>query len=157
MSAFPAELVRGFGASRSTVATSDPVAPGAAAALKFIKRIMRKYGRAKSIVTDGLCSYSAAMSEIGNADRRRLGVDSTIARRIHISRFDEENGPCSGFEARRCCRSSAQFTPRSTTILIRNAISSPVKYTNRDARRHLSNGARSWPKPHTNSRSVAPH
>ena len=44
-----------------------------AAALKFIKRIMRKYGRAKSIVTDGLCSYCAAMSEIGNSDRQEVG------------------------------------------------------------------------------------
>ena len=36
-----------------------------AAALKFIKRIIRKYGCAESIVTDGLCSCSAAMGEIG--------------------------------------------------------------------------------------------
>jgi putative transposase len=28
-----------------------------AAALKFLKRIMKKYGRPKSVVTDGLCSY----------------------------------------------------------------------------------------------------
>ena len=47
-----------------------------AAALKFLKRIMKKYGRPKNIVTDGLCSYPAAMKEIGNVDghevRRRL-------------------------------------------------------------------------------------
>jgi putative transposase len=34
-----------------------------AAAVKFLKRIMKKYGRPKSIVTDGLCSYSAAIRE----------------------------------------------------------------------------------------------
>ena len=44
-----------------------------AAALKFIKRIMRKDGRPNSIVTDGLCSYSAAMSEIGASDRQEVG------------------------------------------------------------------------------------
>ena len=44
-----------------------------AAGLKFIKRIMRKYGRPKSIVTDGLCSYSAAITEIGNSDRQEVG------------------------------------------------------------------------------------
>ena len=38
-----------------------------AATLKFLKRIMRTYGRPQKIVTDGLCSYSAAMNEIGNA------------------------------------------------------------------------------------------
>jgi len=44
-----------------------------AAALKFLKRIMKKYGRPRSIVTDGLCSYPAAMKEIGNADRHEVG------------------------------------------------------------------------------------
>jgi putative transposase len=28
-----------------------------AAALKFLKRIMKKYGQPRSVVTDGLCSY----------------------------------------------------------------------------------------------------
>src|SRR5208337_3295650 len=44
-----------------------------AAALKFLKRIMKKYGRPRSVVTDGLCSYPAAMREIGNADRHEVG------------------------------------------------------------------------------------
>ena len=44
-----------------------------AAALKFIQRVIRKYGCAESIVTDGLCSYSAAMREIGNSDRHEVG------------------------------------------------------------------------------------
>ena len=44
-----------------------------AAALKFLKRIMKKYGRPVSVVTDGLCSYPAAMKEIGNADRQEAG------------------------------------------------------------------------------------
>src|SRR3984885_8490930 len=41
-----------------------------AAALKFLKRIMKKYGRPRKVVTDGLRAYSAAMKEIGNADRQ---------------------------------------------------------------------------------------
>jgi putative transposase len=44
-----------------------------AAAVKFLKRIMKKYGRPLSVVTDGLCSYPAATNEIGNADRRVVG------------------------------------------------------------------------------------
>src|SRR5208282_4462924 len=44
-----------------------------AAALKFLRRIMKKYGRPRSVVTDGLCSYPAAMKEIGNADRHEVG------------------------------------------------------------------------------------
>jgi putative transposase len=42
------------------------------AALKLLKRIMKKYGSSRSVVTDSLCSYSAAMKEIG-ADRHEVG------------------------------------------------------------------------------------
>ena len=44
-----------------------------AAALKLLKRIMKRYGQPRKIVTDGLCSYSAAMNEIGVADRHEVG------------------------------------------------------------------------------------
>ena len=37
------------------------------AALRFLKRAMKRYGRPASIVTDGLPSYRAAMTVIGNA------------------------------------------------------------------------------------------
>src|SRR5450755_5181064 len=44
-----------------------------AAALKFLKRIMKKYGRSQTVVTDGLCSYPPAMKETGIADRHEVG------------------------------------------------------------------------------------
>jgi putative transposase len=44
-----------------------------AAALKFLKRTMKKYGRSQTVVTDGLCSYPAALKEIGMADRHEVG------------------------------------------------------------------------------------
>ena len=44
-----------------------------AAALKLLKRTMKRYGQPRSVVTDGLCSYSAAMKEIGAADRHEVG------------------------------------------------------------------------------------
>jgi putative transposase len=44
-----------------------------AAALKFIKRAMKRHGNPRAVVTDGLRSYPAAMNEIGNADRREVG------------------------------------------------------------------------------------
>ena len=43
------------------------------AAVKLLKRIMKKHGRPRKIVTDGLRAYSAAMREIGNADRQEAG------------------------------------------------------------------------------------
>jgi putative transposase len=36
-----------------------------AAALKFIKKALRRHGRTKAIVTDGLRSYSAALKDLG--------------------------------------------------------------------------------------------
>jgi len=44
-----------------------------AAALKFIKKAMKRHGRPQAIVTDGLRSYGAAMKEIGNVDRQETG------------------------------------------------------------------------------------
>ena len=43
------------------------------AALKFLKKALKRHGRAEAIVTDGLRSYPAAMRELGNLDRREMG------------------------------------------------------------------------------------
>ncbi len=43
------------------------------AALKFLKRAMKRYGRPKAIVTDRLRSYRAAMNIIGNAGSQECG------------------------------------------------------------------------------------
>ena len=44
-----------------------------AAALKFLKKALKRHGRAEKIVTDGLRSYPAAMRDMGNLDRREMG------------------------------------------------------------------------------------
>ena len=38
-----------------------------------MKKLMRRHGRTKTITTDGLRSYKAAMKELGNADRQEVG------------------------------------------------------------------------------------
>ncbi len=43
------------------------------AALTFLKRTMKRYGRPRTIVTDRLRSYRAAMKIIGNVDCRQTG------------------------------------------------------------------------------------
>ena len=43
------------------------------AALKFLRKLMKRYGRPEKIVTDNLRSYGAAIKEIGNANRQRTG------------------------------------------------------------------------------------
>ena len=44
-----------------------------AAALAFLKKALKRHGRAEKIVTDGMRSYPAAMRELGILDRREMG------------------------------------------------------------------------------------
>ncbi len=43
------------------------------APLVFLKKALKRHGSAEQIVTDGLRSYTAAMRELGNLDRREMG------------------------------------------------------------------------------------
>jgi putative transposase len=44
-----------------------------AAALTFMKKTLKRHGRVEAITTDGLRSYRAAMTELGNADKQEVG------------------------------------------------------------------------------------
>ena len=48
------------------------------AALKFLRKTMKRHGRPHIFVTDKLRSYVAAMKEIGNADRQETGRECPI-------------------------------------------------------------------------------
>jgi putative transposase len=43
------------------------------AALKFLRKAMRKHGRPETIITDRLRSYGAALKELGPLDRQETG------------------------------------------------------------------------------------
>ncbi|MEM8637108.1 MAG: IS6 family transposase, partial [Pseudomonadota bacterium] len=43
-----------------------------AAALKLLRKAMKRYGNPETLITDRLRSYGAAMKEIGNIDRRKV-------------------------------------------------------------------------------------
>ena len=43
------------------------------AALKFLRKVMKRYGGPEVVVTDKLRSYGAAMKVVGNADRQETG------------------------------------------------------------------------------------
>ena len=47
--------------------------PKPSAALAFLKKALKRHGRAEKIVTDGLKSYPAAMRTLGNLGRREMG------------------------------------------------------------------------------------
>ena len=44
-----------------------------AAALKFMKKALKRHGLPEAIITDGLRSYKAAISELGNRDKQDIG------------------------------------------------------------------------------------
>ena len=43
------------------------------AALSFMKKALRRHGSPEAITTDGLRSYRAAMTDLGNADKQEVG------------------------------------------------------------------------------------
>lgn len=43
------------------------------AAVRFLKKALKRHGKTETIVTDGLRSYPAAMRDLGNLDRRKVG------------------------------------------------------------------------------------
>jgi putative transposase len=43
------------------------------AALKFMKKLMKRHGTAKTITTDGLRSYRAAMKDLGCEEKQEVG------------------------------------------------------------------------------------
>jgi putative transposase len=44
-----------------------------AAALSFMKKALKRHGSPEAITTDGLRSYSAAMTELGNSEKQEVG------------------------------------------------------------------------------------
>ena len=67
------------------------------AALKFLRKAMKRYGAPRTIVADRLRSYGAAMKEIGNADLLAV-VISTTEQKTRTCRSDDESVPCADFE-----------------------------------------------------------
>ena len=101
------------------------------AALEFLTRAMKRYGRPASIVTDRLPSYRAAMKVIGNEGCQRPGAGSTTGRKTHINPFEGGKGQWLGSETSRPCRHSPPSMPRSTTISTTNAISIAATFSNK--------------------------
>jgi putative transposase len=95
------------------------------AAFKFLRKTMKRHGRAHIFVTDNLRSYGAAMKEIGKADRQETGrwLDSRAENSHHPFRRRER----AMLRFRRMGRyrnsSPSPSSPQSTPISTRNAIS----------------------------------
>ena len=96
-----------------------------AAALKLLKRIMKKYGRSRTIVTDSLRAYSAAMKEISAADRHEVGGRLNNRAENSHQPFRRRERAMHRFRNMKTLQKSAQFTPRSTTISLTSGVWSP--------------------------------
>lgn len=79
------------------------------AALKFLKKSMKRYGRAHVLVTDKLRSYGAAMKEIGTADRQETGRwRNNKAENSHLP-FRRRERAMQRFRRMRCLQMFAAF------------------------------------------------
>jgi putative transposase len=67
-----------------------------AAALAFMKKALKRHGSPETITIDGLRSYKAAMSEVGNADKQEVAAGPTTESTTHTCPSDDESGRCSG-------------------------------------------------------------
>jgi putative transposase len=108
------------------------------AALKFLKKSMKRYSRPKVIVTDKLRSCGAAMKIIGNAGRQETG-------RWLNNRAENSHLPFRRRERAilrlRQMRNSRPFIPRSTITSIRNAHSTAETISNSTEPPLLPSGA----------------
>ena len=101
------------------------------AALRFLRKTMKRYGRPEAIVTDKLRSYHAAMKVIGNAERQATGrwLNNRAENSHQPLQHDEsERWQNSGVQSR--FRNSPRSTPRSTIISIRNVIFTVARISN---------------------------
>ena len=92
------------------------------AALKFLKKAMRKHGCPDVFVTDLLRSYGAALKEIGAAGRQETG--RWLNNRAENSHLPFRRRERAMLRFRRM-RSLPRSTPRFTTTSTRNAVSTP--------------------------------
>ena len=58
-----------------------------AAALKFLKKLMKRHGKAENVVTDRFASYRAALRELGALEKQRRAGGSTTASRTRTLPF----------------------------------------------------------------------
>jgi len=103
------------------------------AALKFLKKSLKRHGSTDQIVTDCLRSYGAALGELGIRERQRTGRwANSRAENSHLAFRRRERAM---LRFRRCevCRSLPPSTPQSTIISTWNALWPPARTSSRPA------------------------
>ena len=118
-----------------------------AAALKFIKRAMRRHGKPEAIVTDGLRSYGAAMKEFGNQDRQEIGRwANNRAENSHLP-FRRRERVMLRFRRMKTLQKFASVHGSVHNHFNSEPTSSAGKTSRRDVPRLWRSGVQSWDKP----------
>ena len=117
------------------------------AALRFLKRAMKRYGQPASVVTDGLPSYRAAMNVIGQCGRPDLrSLAQQPGRKLTSILSGDENAQWQGSRVKGRCRDLPQSTLQFTTTSITNAISTAAICSNRPGPPPWPSGVNSQPE-----------
>ena len=84
------------------------------AALAFLKKALKRHGSPMQIVTDGLRSYGAAMTELGNRDRQ--GIGCWLNNRVENSHLPFRRRERAMLKFRRM-KTLQKFAPIHSTVL----------------------------------------
>lgn len=110
------------------------------AALRFMKKALKRHWQPEGIVTDGLRSNPAAMRELGNLERREMGrYLNNRAENSHLP-FRRRERAMLTFRHMKFLHKFLQSTPLCTTISIPHAISLIDKPSVNAARPHWPSG-----------------
>ena len=95
---------------------------GKKAALRFMKKTLKRHGSPEQITTNGLRSYRAAMNELGNAEKQEVGrwADNRVEN-SHLP-FRRRERAMLRFRQMKSLQKSSQSTLMSTTTSTLSAI-----------------------------------
>ena len=112
-----------------------------AAALKFLRKAMKRYGNPEVVVTDKCPSYHAAMKVIGNEGRQEKGRHSNNLAENSRQPFRRRERAMSRFRRMRSLQKFASMHSSVTTISITREISRGGPALNRYVTPPFANGA----------------
>jgi putative transposase len=116
------------------------------AALRFCKMTLKRHDQPEAIVTDGLRSYPAAMRELGNLERQKMGRWlNNRAENSHLP-FRRRERAMLRFRQMKSLQNSPPSMPPCITISTPNATSLIDKPSKRAARLPLPSGSPLWPE-----------
>ena len=117
------------------------------AALRFMKKALKRHGSPETITTDGLRSYKAAMNELGNIDKQEVGRwANNRVENSHLP-FRRRERAMLRFRQMKCLKKFTSVHANVTTTLTSIAISSTARLTSPAAQPPWLSGRTTWPEP----------